>query len=99
MRPGNRRRQRLLLPRRRCGQANLPKAPVDAVPDEFLPRNVAALSSDEHRLKDAEWFASGEPFRSMQRQQSVAQAAGGWERGAGDAAGWVAYRALSVSAV
>ena len=38
-----------------------------AIPDEFLPHNVAALSDDDMRLKDAEWFASGEPFRSMHR--------------------------------
>ena len=43
------------------------QATGNTVPDEFLPQNVAALSGDEHRLKDAEWFASGEPFRSMHR--------------------------------
>ena len=41
--------------------------PLPSVPEEFLPESVAALSGDEHRLKDAEWFASGEPFRSMHR--------------------------------
>ena len=38
-----------------------------AVPPEFLPENVAALSDDASRLQDAQWFRSGEPFRSMHR--------------------------------
>ena len=35
------------------------------IPEEFLPENVAARSSENEQLKDARWFASGEPFRSM----------------------------------
>ena len=38
-----------------------------AVPPEFLPENVEALSSDEAQLQDAKWFRSGEPFRSMHK--------------------------------
>ena len=37
------------------------------VPAEFLPENVAALSDEAAQLKDARWFRSGEPFRSMHR--------------------------------
>ena len=39
----------------------------DTIPDEFLPESVAALSGDDDRLTDAEWFASGEPFKSMHK--------------------------------
>ena len=35
------------------------------IPEEFLPENVAARSSENEQLQDARWFASGEPFRSM----------------------------------
>ena len=38
-----------------------------AVPPEFLPENVAALSDENSRMRDALWFKSGEPFRSMHR--------------------------------
>ena len=38
-----------------------------AVPPEFQPENVAALSAPEAQLQDAQWFASGEPFRSMHK--------------------------------
>ena len=44
-----------------------PPAPAPAVPPEFLPEHVAALSPDDAQLKDAQWFASGEPFRSMHK--------------------------------
>ena len=37
------------------------------VPLEFLPENVAELSSEEAQLQDAKWFRSGEPFRSMHK--------------------------------
>ena len=37
------------------------------VPPEFLPENVAALSDAASQLKDAQWFRSGEPFRSMHK--------------------------------
>ena len=36
-------------------------------PPEFLPEHVAAHSPAEAQLKDAQWFASGEPFRSMHK--------------------------------
>lgn len=32
-----------------------------------MAENVAALSGDGERLTDAQWFASGEPFRSMHK--------------------------------
>ena len=38
-----------------------------AAPSEFQPENVAAASSEDEQLKDAEWFRSGEPFRSMHK--------------------------------
>ena len=38
---------------------------VSQVPEEFLSENVEALSTEEDQMKDAQWFASGEPFRSM----------------------------------
>ena len=41
--------------------------PSASVPAEFLPENVAALSEDGARMQDAQWFKSGEPFRSMHR--------------------------------
>ncbi|MYD43212.1 MAG: hypothetical protein F4W90_04885 [Gammaproteobacteria bacterium] len=37
------------------------------VPAEFLPENVEALSGEDEQLKDAQWFRSGEPFRSMHK--------------------------------
>ena len=37
------------------------------VPPEFHPENVAALSEDDSQLKDARWFRSGEPFKSMHK--------------------------------
>ena len=37
------------------------------VPPEFLPENVAALSDEDSQMKDARWFRSGEPFRSMHK--------------------------------
>ncbi|MCY3885297.1 MAG: phytanoyl-CoA dioxygenase family protein [Gammaproteobacteria bacterium] len=37
------------------------------VPEEFLPENVAALSDDDSQMKDSRWFRSGEPFRSMHK--------------------------------
>lgn len=39
----------------------------ETIPDEFTPETIAARSTDEQRLKDAEWFRSGEPFRSMHK--------------------------------
>ncbi len=47
-----------------------PSRPQNGVPDipaEFLPQNVAALSDEASQLQDARWFRSGEPFRSMHR--------------------------------
>ncbi len=41
--------------------------PQEKFPHEFLPENVAALSDEESQLKDAKWFRSGEPFRSMHK--------------------------------
>ena len=41
--------------------------PDNAVPVEFLPANVAERSDDAARMTDAQWFASGEPFRSMHK--------------------------------
>ncbi|MYB39265.1 MAG: hypothetical protein F4Y26_18140 [Gammaproteobacteria bacterium] len=40
---------------------------VPDIPSEFLAENVAALSDDASQLQDARWFRSGEPFRSMHR--------------------------------
>ena len=37
------------------------------VPPEFLPENVEARSSEDAQLQDAKWFQSGEPFRSMHK--------------------------------
>jgi ectoine hydroxylase-related dioxygenase (phytanoyl-CoA dioxygenase family) len=47
--------------------ANPQDTSAGAVPDEFLPENVAANSGDEQLMTDARWFASGEPFRSMHK--------------------------------
>lgn len=47
--------------------ADDPISPDDMIPGEFLPESVAALSGDADRLTDAEWFASGEPFKSMHK--------------------------------
>ena len=46
---------------------NEPNQPNVTVPPEFLPENVAARSEDAAQLQDAKWFRSGEPFRSMHR--------------------------------
>ena len=37
------------------------------IPAEFLTENVEALSDEDSQLKDAQWFRSGEPFRSMHK--------------------------------
>ncbi len=37
------------------------------IPLEFLPEHVSAASGDDERLHDAEWFRSGEPFKSMHK--------------------------------
>jgi hypothetical protein len=50
----------------------------NAVPVEFLPANVAERSADAARMTDAQWFASGEPFRSMHKNNPVACAPRGW---------------------
>ncbi|MCY4011194.1 MAG: phytanoyl-CoA dioxygenase family protein [Gammaproteobacteria bacterium] len=47
--------------------ADVPTDDSETIPDEFLPESVAALSGDGDRLTDAEWFASGEPFKSMHK--------------------------------
>ena len=39
----------------------------EPLPAEFLPDNVAASSTDDQRMHDAEWFRSGEPFKSMHK--------------------------------
>lgn len=39
----------------------------ETIPDEFLAEHVAECSTDEQRMHDAEWFRSGEPFRSMHK--------------------------------
>ncbi|MDE0177479.1 MAG: phytanoyl-CoA dioxygenase family protein [Gammaproteobacteria bacterium] len=44
-----------------------PDVSDDPIPTEFLAENVAALSDDASRMTDAQWFASGEPFRSMHK--------------------------------
>ena len=41
--------------------------PETTLPPEFLPENVAALSDEASQLHDAQWFRSGEPFRSMHK--------------------------------
>ena len=46
---------------------NEPNQPNAPVPPEFRPENVAARSEDAAQLQDAKWFRSGEPFRSMHR--------------------------------
>ena len=46
---------------------NEPNQPNATVPPEFLAENVAARSEDAAQLQDAKWFRSGEPFRSMHR--------------------------------
>lgn len=38
---------------------------TSSVPAEFLRENVLARSAAEAQMTDARWFASGEPFRSM----------------------------------
>ena len=40
---------------------------VPEIPVEFHPESVAALSDEASQLQDARWFRSGEPFRSMHR--------------------------------
>jgi ectoine hydroxylase-related dioxygenase (phytanoyl-CoA dioxygenase family) len=40
---------------------------ANIVPLEFLPENVAARTDDDSKMNDAQWFASGEPFRSMHK--------------------------------
>lgn len=37
------------------------------IPPEFLPENVEELSPEDAQLQDAKWFRSGEPFRSMHK--------------------------------
>ena len=37
------------------------------IPYEFLRENVEAKSKEEDQLKDATWFRSGEPFKSMHK--------------------------------
>ena len=37
------------------------------IPTEFLPESVAALSDTDAQMNDARWFASGEPYRSIYR--------------------------------
>ena len=44
-----------------------PNTATGAVPAEFLPESVAAKSDSESQITDARWFASGEPFRSMHK--------------------------------
>ena len=39
----------------------------NSIPSEFLAENVEALSPEEAQLQDASWFQSGEPFRSMHK--------------------------------
>ncbi len=38
-----------------------------AVPPEFSEEHVAANSEDESQMQDAKWFYSGEPFKSMHK--------------------------------
>ena len=40
---------------------------LDDIPAEFHPANVEANSAPNQRLQDSNWFASGEPFRSMHK--------------------------------
>lgn len=44
-----------------------PSEDQKGVPEEFLPESVAALSDDAFQITDAKWFRSGEPFRSMHK--------------------------------
>ena len=39
----------------------------NSIPIEFLQETVSALSDKESQLQDALWFNSGEPFRSMHK--------------------------------
>ena len=41
--------------------------PDNSVPTEFLLESVAARSGPAARMTDAQWFTSGEPFRSMHK--------------------------------
>ena len=41
--------------------------PNESVPNEFLPENVAEKSGDDLRMTDARWYTSGEPYRSMRK--------------------------------
>ena len=43
------------------------KNPGNPIPIEFSPESVAALSDKDSQMSDAEWFRSGEPFRSMHK--------------------------------
>ena len=48
--------------------ASQPRVNVNGhIPQEFLPENVEALSPEDAQLQDAKWFRSGEPFRSMHK--------------------------------
>ena len=38
-----------------------------SVPIEFLKESVEALSDKKSQLQDSQWFNSGEPFRSMHK--------------------------------
>ena len=39
----------------------------EAIPAEFSEGNKELWGEDENRIRDAEWFRSGEPFRSMHK--------------------------------
>ena len=54
-----------------------PPSRATAMPPEFLQENVAALSAPDAQIKDAQWFASGEPFRSMHKNNPWLKPPGG----------------------
>ena len=60
-----------LRPWRRSHERDTERATRNGVPEhtqsKFHPESVAALSDEASQLQDARWFRSGEPFRSMHR--------------------------------
>ena len=43
------------------------KNPGNTIPIEFSSESVAALSDNDSQMSDAQWFRSGEPYRSMHK--------------------------------
>ena len=65
MRNSNNEREGMSSTTQAKGSSGTSQAP--AIPPEFLPENVAAHSNEAVQLNDAQWFRSGEPFRSMHK--------------------------------